>query len=113
MAQGADETAAEAYANANVYAQTMAYLNNSADEEAKGYKTQLIAGVKQFASHGMFMQTDSGAVAFPNSDGTWYKQASVNFDGTPDATKMSTTKENLYVYLPNGMAAVLGMFDKA
>lgn len=112
IAQGADETAAEAYADANVYAQTMAYLNSN-DTTAQGYKTQLIAGVKQFASQGMFMQTDSGAVAFPNSDGTWYKQASVNFDGTPNATKMSATKENLYIYLPNGMAAVLGMFDKA
>lgn len=110
IGKGLDEASAEAYANANVYAQTMAYLNSD-DSTAQGYKSQLIAGVKQFASQGMFMQTDSGAVAFPGTDGDWFKVADVNFDGTPDATKMAESKDNIYVYLPNGMGVVLGMYD--
>lgn len=110
ISQGYDESTAEAYANENVYTQTMAYLN-STDSTAQGYKAQIIAGVKQFASQGMFMQTDSGAVAFPGADKNWYKNTSVNFDGTPDATKMAETKNEIYVYLPNGMGAVLGFYD--
>ena len=109
LKQGLTEEQATAYADQNVYAQTMNYLNSS---DGASVKAQLLAGVKQFASNGMFMQTDSGAVAFPGTDGGWYKDSKYNFDGTPDQAELDATNENIFVYLPNGMCAVLGIYSK-
>ena len=72
---------------------------------------ETVSAVKQFAANGMFMQTDSGAVAFPGTDGDWFKNPSLKFDGTPNSEKLSNATDSIYVYLPNGMCAVLGIFD--
>ncbi len=107
LSQGMTEEQATAYADANVYEQTMAYLNS---DDGASAKAQLIAGAKQFASNGMFMETDSGAVAFPGQDGNWYQDSSYNFDGTPDQAKLDASDKYIFVYLPLGMATVLGIY---
>lgn len=108
LAQHQSEENAEAYANANVYTKTIEYLMSD-NSEAKVYKEQLVGGIRQFGSRGMFMETDSGAVAFPNSDGTWYKDSNYGFDGTPNQDLIKQAKKYMYVYLFNGMGANLGI----
>lgn len=70
--------------------------------------------VKGFASQGVFMVTDTGSVGFPGLDMTvnsgWYLDASVNFNGKPNVSSTQSGSK-MYVYLPNGMAAVLGFYN--
>ena len=101
ISAGADEAAAQ------VQAQTYC----ASEDGVQKINANTISAVKQFAEKGMFMQTDSGAVAFPGTEGDWYKDSTYNFDGTPDADLLAQTTNSIYIYLPNGMAAVLGIFD--
>ena len=80
-------------------------------ENTQEFKDTVYGYLKNYTSQGVFLVTDSGAVAFPGTDG-WYADANIN--GQPQNKELvKATKKYMYVYLFNGMGAVIQVDDVA
>ena len=80
-------------------------------ENTDDFKNTVVGYIREYASQGVFLVTDSGAVGFPGTDG-WYSDQMIN--GKPsDASLVKSSKKYMYVYLFNGMGAIIELEDKA